>query len=163
MYTLIFVMHNDSINSSIYYSYRWYEELDYSLLKSSSFLTLSLVLRNSAENFVRRIMIYGTRKFGFPERAGMTSVIGQIHEELKLDLAYQWIPSKLICQRSKDARVVVVMGCNQESGDHLIDAIHQTRGGWITLGLSMQSQFCLVRQLLKRYQYRTIDSKERLV
>jgi hypothetical protein len=34
----------------------------------------------------------------------MTSVIGQISEELKLDLAYQRIPSKFICQRSKDVR-----------------------------------------------------------
>jgi hypothetical protein len=31
----------------------------------------------------------------------MTFVIGQIQEELKLDLAYQRIPSKLICQSGR--------------------------------------------------------------
>ncbi len=51
-----------------------------------------------------KLKFTGTRKFDFPERAGMTFVIGQIQEELKLGLAYQRIPSKLICQRTKDAR-----------------------------------------------------------
>jgi hypothetical protein len=67
-------------------------------------------------------------------RAKVTFVIGQIQEELKLDLAYQRIPSKLIC-----AVVGVVVCKNQEiGGDHLIGAIHRTRSGWITKGLSME-------------------------
>jgi hypothetical protein len=71
----------------------------------------------------------------------MTFVIGQIQEELKLDLAYQRIPSKLICQKSKDARGRWGVGCNnQRIGDHLIGTIHQTRDGWITIGLSMESR-----------------------
>jgi hypothetical protein len=49
-----------------------------------------------------------TRKFGFPERAGMTYVIGQIYEEWKCDSAFQRITSKLICQMLKDRAVVGV-------------------------------------------------------
>jgi hypothetical protein len=41
---------------------------------------------------IKKIIIYGTRKFGFPERAGMTSVIGQIDEELEWVLTYQKFP-----------------------------------------------------------------------
>ncbi len=39
----------------------------------------------------------------------MTFVIGEIDEESKWDLAYQIIPSKLICQKQKSRAVVGVM------------------------------------------------------
>jgi hypothetical protein len=41
-------------------------------------------------------------------------------------------------------KALAVVGCNnQEIGDHQIEAIHQTRAGWIPIGLSMEPRlFC---------------------
>ncbi len=55
----------------------------------------------------------------------MTYVIGQIQNEL-LCLAYQRIPRSSSVKGQKKRAVVGVMGCNnQETGDHLIDAVNQ--------------------------------------
>ncbi len=73
--------------------------------KYSSVLAKNIVIpaRSGKPNFLVPV------NYNFPERAGMTFVIGQINEELKWDLAYQIIPSKLICQRQKTRAVIGVM------------------------------------------------------
>jgi hypothetical protein len=58
----------------------------------------------------------------------MAYVIGQIQAELKLGLTYQrkFPRSSSVKGQQKKRAVVGVMGCNnQETGDHLIDAISQ--------------------------------------
>ncbi len=59
----------------------------------------------------------------------------------ELKLGFISMSSKLICQKE----VVAVMCRNdQETDDHLIDVVSPaTRGGWISIELSMESQlFC---------------------